>query len=612
MSTQNDLQLIQNIVAKLDTNKVARFAYTQTAFDSDIVDGVDVFDVNAEQNIPNADKTEYNQTILNKGVRAQGASIPRMGWNHFVGRLSYNLNKFLQKFLAFFSIYRAALAHNAAEYDSSAAYKTGDVCYTIEIVENVKVYTWYQRKSLTPETISNIPPTATLHWEEMQSKTSSSALLPFSAPGYRHKFTVVDLTGTNYNSARWYPVTTKLQDFEAKVGQTKEGVPQVLIEAFCNGTVSGRNSSHRAELAVLSKFTGFAGGSTDMVINNAFTDQEDGTARPLTESPIGYSKLVKGRQAVIWLKGGSRYAVWNSFGSDFELHTTQYANGLDNPIEIAGTRPFDILPGVLKAKVKSTEAVESDDAVVKSQVDGALSMPKTVSGGAQLNAVRSPGSYVVTDMAIANTIQQVPVENPGPFELVVRGDKAGLSVTTQQFMARNTGREYTRVLFGSTVLVPWYLSGSPNSLDVVGYNGLFIFAIDEATGHLRIYYDGREEPSFSIDLQTGHLIWYAPTDTGRSLDLGKVVGSSISGIAITYQVGSSGTTAPTGTWSAAVPAPQQGKFLWTRTQITLLDGGSGSSTVTSYNVSYYGPGMSFEIDNDTGSPTYGHLLLTLS
>jgi hypothetical protein len=112
----------------------------------------------------------------------------------------------------------------------------------VETVENIKVYTWHQRKSLTPETISNIPPTATLHWEEMQSKTSSSALLPFSAPGYRHKFTVADLTGVCYNTARWYPVTTKLQDFEAKVGQTKEGVPQVLIEAFCNGTVPGRSS----------------------------------------------------------------------------------------------------------------------------------------------------------------------------------------------------------------------------------------------------------------------------------------------------------------------------------------------------------------------------------
>jgi hypothetical protein len=504
MPAQNDLQLIQNIITELNENPVARFSYTQDAFDQDIIDGVDVFDVNAAQNIPKADKTDYNQTVLNKGVRAQGASIPRMGWNHYVGRLSFNLNKFLQKFSAFFGIYRSSLAHNAAEYDSSAAYRTGDVCYTVETVENIKVYTWHQRKSLTPETISNIPPTATPHWEEMQSKTSSSALLPFSAPGYRHKFTVADLTGASYNTARWYPVTTKLQDFEAKAGQSKEGVPQVLIEAFCNGAVPGRSSSYRAELAVLSKFTGFDAGSTDIVINNSFVDEEDGTVRPLADAPIGYSKLVKGRQAVIWLKGGLKYALWNSFGSDFELHTAQYVNGLDNPVGVSDVRPFDIVPGFFKARVKSTEASEKDDAVIREQVDGAISMPKTLNSGSQLNTVRAPGSYVVTDTDIANSVQQAPVENPGAFELVVRGDKAGLSVTTQQFTVTATGEEFTRVLSGNEAVIDWYLSGSPYGTNV-GVSGLYVFKV--INGDLYVIHRSGDDlvPSFNID-DDGNLV----------------------------------------------------------------------------------------------------------
>jgi hypothetical protein len=504
MSAQNDLQLIQNIIAALNDNPVARFAYTQNAFDSDIIGGVDVFDAAAEQNVPKADKTDYNLAVINKGVRSQGASIPRMGWNHYVGRLSFNLNKLVQKFLAFCGVYRASLAHNAAEYDSSAAYKTGDVCYTVETVDNVRVYAWRRRKSLAPETISNIPPTTALHWEEMQSKTSSSALLPFSAPGYRHKFTVVDLTGAGYNAARWHPVTTKPQDFEAAIGQAKEGAPQVLIEAFCNGATPGRSSPHRAELAVLSRLAGFADSSTDIVLNNAFVDQEDGTARPLTDSPIGYSKLVKGRQAVVWLKGGSKYALWNSFGSDFELHNTQYSNGLDDPIDVSDARPFAINPGFFKARVKSVEASENDDAVVREQVDGALSMPKTLSAGAQLNAVRAPGSYVVADAAAANTMQQTPVNNPGAFELVVRGDKAGLAVTTQQFTIRATGEEFTRVLSGNAVVIDWYLSGSPYGTSV-GVSGLYVFKVID--GDLYIIHRSGDDtvPSFSID-DDGNLV----------------------------------------------------------------------------------------------------------
>jgi hypothetical protein len=340
MSTQNDIQLIQHIITGLENNPVARFAYTQDAFDNDDVDGVDVFSVNAGQNIPKADKTDYNPTILEKGVRSQGASIPRMAWNHFIGRTSYNVNKLVKKVHSFIDVYRTSLAHNANEYDSFAAYRNGDICYTVEAVGMVKVYTWYQRKSSSPATISNIYPSVTLHWEEMQSKTSSSALLPLSASGYRHKVTVADLTGAQYDVNRWYPVTTGAQDFQAQVGGTKEGALRVLIEAYCNGTVAGYATPHRAELSILATFTGFPDSSTDILLGNAFVDQETGAVRDVSSGPIGFTKLVRGRQAVIWLRSGSIYALWNSFLSDFTLHTTQYANTLDDAIDVSAARPF--------------------------------------------------------------------------------------------------------------------------------------------------------------------------------------------------------------------------------------------------------------------------------
>jgi len=167
MSTQSDIQLIQSILDGLDRNPVARFSYTQEAFDQDDVDGVELFNHAAEQNIPKATKTDYNSTILDKGVRTQGASISRMGWNHYIGRLSYNINKTVQKLLTFLGVYKANLAHNANEYDSSAPYKKGDICFDTEEINGVKVYTWYQRISTSPEVISNIPPTVTLHWTRM-------------------------------------------------------------------------------------------------------------------------------------------------------------------------------------------------------------------------------------------------------------------------------------------------------------------------------------------------------------------------------------------------------------------------------------------------------------
>lgn len=96
MSTlKEDLTALKKIQDGLVSNKVARFAYTQSAYDTNAVNGVNEYNVNNEQNIPNgtASIMKVNSTILDKGYRAQASSITRMLMNHFLGRISYNLNK---------------------------------------------------------------------------------------------------------------------------------------------------------------------------------------------------------------------------------------------------------------------------------------------------------------------------------------------------------------------------------------------------------------------------------------------------------------------------------------------------------------------------------------
>ena len=96
MSTlKEDLTTIKEIQDGLVDNKVARFSYTQSAYDNNTVNGVNEYNVNYEQNIPNgtASIMKVNSTVLDKGYRAQASSITRMLMNHFLGRISYNLNK---------------------------------------------------------------------------------------------------------------------------------------------------------------------------------------------------------------------------------------------------------------------------------------------------------------------------------------------------------------------------------------------------------------------------------------------------------------------------------------------------------------------------------------
>lgn len=49
---------------------------------------------------------------------------------------------------------------------------------------------------------------------------------------------------------------------------------------------------------------------------------------------------------------------------------------------------------------------------------------------------------------------------------------------------------------------------------------------------------------------------------------------TVSSTSVTYQVGSSGTTKPTGEWSATVPNVPNGQFLWTKTVVKYSDGKS--------------------------------------
>jgi hypothetical protein len=96
MGTLNeDLTAIKTIEDGLISNKVAKFAYTDLAYSCNCVAGVETYDANNEQNIPvgTASVMKVNDTVLNKGYRAQASSVTRMLLNHFLGRLSYNLNK---------------------------------------------------------------------------------------------------------------------------------------------------------------------------------------------------------------------------------------------------------------------------------------------------------------------------------------------------------------------------------------------------------------------------------------------------------------------------------------------------------------------------------------
>lgn len=141
--------------------------------------------------------------------------------------------------------------------------------------------------------------------------------------------------------------------------------------------------------------------------------------------------------------------------------------------------------------------------------------------------------------------------------------------------------------------------GPQGKQGISGTNG-----VDGKTSYLHIKYSNDGGKTFTgnsgedIGSYIGTCVDYAKDDptsvgaykwakikgeTGAKGDKGDT-GKGVKSTAVTYQVSSSGTSVPTGTWSSSVPSASAGQYLWTRTIMTYTD----NTTSTLYSVGKMG------------------------
>ena len=95
MGLKEDIGTIKGVSDGLTENKVSQFAYDSTAYDNNLVEGEDTYNINDHNCIPKSTLSilKINATVRDKGWRARASSLTRMLINHMLGRTSYNLNK---------------------------------------------------------------------------------------------------------------------------------------------------------------------------------------------------------------------------------------------------------------------------------------------------------------------------------------------------------------------------------------------------------------------------------------------------------------------------------------------------------------------------------------
>lgn len=85
-------------------------------------------------------------------------------------------------------------------------------------------------------------------------------------------------------------------------------------------------------------------------------------------------------------------------------------------------------------------------------------------------------------------------------------------------------------------------------------------------------------------------------------------GKGVKSTSVAYQVSTSGTTVPTGTWSGSVPSASAGQYLWTRTIITYTD----DTTSTIYSVGRMGTNGANGINGKSIGSVVNYYLATAS
>lgn len=172
------LSQVATVMEGINSNKVANFSYTNTAYTADEVDGVASYDYTQEQNIPLPDNTDLEQSVRDKGIRSQGASLPRNAINHFFGRVSYNLNKITDMVISLITGFASSMATNANQYSPTAEYKQGDTCYVNVLFDGTNTrMQLYQRVTASPETIQGVyPPTNAENWEPVYSAFAANVV----------------------------------------------------------------------------------------------------------------------------------------------------------------------------------------------------------------------------------------------------------------------------------------------------------------------------------------------------------------------------------------------------------------------------------------------------
>ena len=199
----------------LDANRLVNFAYDDTAFSTDDVEGSDIYNYNANNNVQK--NPLLPESVQTGGFNETSGVFKRSFWNHYAGRISYNLNKCIQALKNLLSSFRSDYSENISEYSQYAGYNIGDVCYRL----SGDTITFYRCKARIAE------PAGTFngaYWEKPEEELSHNRPRVGAPVLWFEKVPSWAIRFDDGKSYRWTDVPAlNFSDFRSLVTLTSDG-----------------------------------------------------------------------------------------------------------------------------------------------------------------------------------------------------------------------------------------------------------------------------------------------------------------------------------------------------------------------------------------------------
>jgi hypothetical protein len=178
-----------------------------------------------------------------------------------------------------------------------------------------------------------------------------------NSAGFLKTFKTLDLSALNENTC--YPVTASII--------RGKGFFEVIVGVFLNSGTKPSWSTHTNGFACFQHMLVLPSGWSTISPLTICLGRTASWMNDASVPPVGWSQMNNGSTAVLWLRGGGKYHVWDSANTAWAIQTAAYTIN-EQTVQPQATQVFEFTRSAIYANLNAVSATVTGDA----RVSGAL------------------------------------------------------------------------------------------------------------------------------------------------------------------------------------------------------------------------------------------------